>query len=188
MVCAYLISTHVCEVKYMLKSATSDRQSARRLFAMRPWARLQESGDIAVPQLVLLKPVGVTHLENPDHSAESLRVHWWFICFGVFVKKNRNHSGLSAVRHSHLCGRSGPNPPCWTCSGWWVILPPRLEIVHEFTGTQAARRNSGLRALAGGRCRPGSLALEIGQLPVVRTPLVAISAVSSVDPTLSIVK
>ena len=37
-----------------------------------------------------------------------------------------------------------------------------------------------LRARDGGRCRPGSLALGVGQLSVIHTPWVAISVVSSV--------
>ena len=40
-----------------------------------------------------------------------------------------------------------------------------------------------LRASEGDRCRPGSLALGVGQLPVILTPWVAISVVSSVAPT-----
>ena len=40
-------------------------------------------------------------------------------------------------------GRSGSNPPYGTSSGLWVILPWRLGAVHEFTGIQAAMRNSG---------------------------------------------
>ena len=44
------------------------------------------------------------------------------------------------------------------------------------------------RASEGVRCRPGSLALRIGQLPVARTSWVAVGVVSSVDPILSTVK
>ena len=40
-------------------------------------------------------------------------------------------------------GRSGPNPPCGTSSGSWVILPRRLGTLHEFTDTKADRRKSG---------------------------------------------
>ena len=77
-----------------------------------------------------------------------------------------------------LDGRSGANPPYGTSSGWWVFLPGRLGAVHESAVPEAARRNSG------GRCRPASLALVIGELPVVHTRWVAISVVSSVDPAL----
>ena len=40
----------------------------------------------------------------------------------------------------------------------------------------------------GGRCRLGSLALRVGQLPVIHTPWVALSVVSSVAPTSSTVQ
>ena len=92
--------------------------------------------------------------------------------------------------------------PYETASGWWVILPWRLGAVHEFTGTQAAKWNSSPESLscsggrlstcdphassgheAGGRCRPGSLALGVGQLPVIHTLMVAIGVVSIMAPT-----
>ena len=38
---------------------------------------------------------------------------------------------------------TGPITPYGTSSGRWFILPWRLWTVHEFTGTQCARRNSG---------------------------------------------
>ena len=37
----------------------------------------------------------------------------------------------------------GQTSPYETSSGWWVILPWRLGTAHEFTGTQAARRDPG---------------------------------------------
>ena len=69
-----------------------------------------------------------------------------------------------------------------TCSGWWVTLPWRLGAVHGFTGTLAARRNSG-----SGRESAADAGLVscsgVEQLPVIHTPWVALSVVSSVDPT-----
>ena len=79
----------------------------------------------------------------------------------------------------------GQNPPYWTSSGCMVIFLWRLGAVHEFTGTRAARRTSGSEHEKGGRYRLGSLALEVGQLPVIHTHYVAISVVSSVASTKS---
>ena len=41
------------------------------------------------------------------------------------------------------CGRSGPNPPFGTSSGWWVIIPWCLGAVYEFIGTAVDRRSTG---------------------------------------------
>ena len=54
-----------------------------------------------------------------------------------------------------------------------LSFPGVSGAVQEFTGTQAAKRNSRLRACDGSRCRPGSIALGIGQLLVIHTPWVA---------------
>ena len=68
-------------------------------------------------------------------------------------------------------GRCGPNPAQEASSCWWVIRPWRLGMCMT-PGTWAARWNSSpecLRHRGRGRCRPGSLALEVGQPPVART-------------------
>ena len=53
---------------------------------------------------------------------------------------------------------------CWVTPSW------RLGAVHEFTGTSPASRNSRSGHEKGGRCRPGSLALVVGQLLLIHTP------------------
>ena len=53
----------------------------------------------------------------------------------------------------------------------------RLVTVNEFTGTWAARESSGSGHEACARCRPGSLGLGGGQLPMIRTPWMALSVV-----------
>ena len=65
----------------------------------------------------------------------------------------------------------------------WVILPWRLGTVHEFTDTQAARMNSGLGHEKAADAGLGLLLWGVGQLPVIHTPWLAISVVSSVAPT-----
>ena len=73
-------------------------------------------------------------------------------------------------------------------SAWWVTLPWRLETVHEScTGTWAARRNAGPNQEMAADAGLGLLAVWI-RLFVVRAPCVALSVLSSVDPTLSTVK
>ena len=77
------------------------------------------------------------------------------------------------------------NPPCGASSGWWVNLPRRLGAVHEFTGTQAARRNAGSGHEQAAGAGLGLLLWRVGQLLVIHTPWVAISVVNSVAPTVS---
>ena len=57
-------------------------------------------------------------------------------------------------------------------------------VLHG-SGHKACQEELRLVAWEGGRCRPGSLALRVGQLLVIQTPWVAISVVSSVAPTFS---
>ena len=67
------------------------------------------------------------------------------------------------------------------------VIDFRPGAVHEFTGTKAARRKSGPgheKAVDAGL----RLFLGIEQMFVIRTPGVALSVVSSVDPTSSTVK
>ena len=52
--------------------------------------------------------------------------------------------------------------------------------IHWHIGCQEELR---LRPREGGRCRPGTLALGVGQLPVICTTRVALSVAGSVDPT-----
>ena len=67
-------------------------------------------------------------------------------------------------------GRSVPNPPYGTSSGFWVILPWRLGYEHEFTGTQAVRRNSSPECVRDRvRCRPGPLLWECARRRVEKT-------------------
>ena len=79
----------------------------------------------------------------------------------------------------------GQTLPYVKSSERWVILPVRLGAVHDFTGTVVARSNPGsgheMAADAGVVCCSGGLP----HLPVIRTPWVALSVVSSVDRALS---
>ena len=79
-------------------------------------------------------------------------------------------------------GWSGPNPPYETTCGWWVILPWRLGVVHEFIGTWAARRNSGSGREKASDAGLSLLLCRSDKLPVIHTPWVAISVVSMVAP------
>ena len=109
-------------------------------------------------------------LSLPLSPPPLLRVLW-------LLTSNFNDLCNSGGEH----GRSGKKPPHGASSAWWVILPWRLGTVHEFAG----RRNSGSGHEKGVRCRPGSLALKVGQLLVIRTFWVAISLVSRVAQTFS---
>ena len=65
----------------------------------------------------------------------------------------------------------------------------RALVGLSFLGVLRRCTNSpGPRHEKGGRCRPGSLALGVGQLLVIRTPWVALSAESHVDLAWSTVK
>ena len=64
---------------------------------------------------------------------------------------------------------------------FWLVGHPTMAY-HWHMGCQEECR---LRAWEGGRCRPGSLALEVGQLLMIHTFWVAIRVVSSVDTTSS---
>ena len=80
-------------------------------------------------------------------------------------------------------GRSGPNLPHGTSSGWRVILPWRLGAVHEFPGTFAARRNSGPGYEKAGDAGLGVLLWGSGNCLGSTRLGWAISMVSSVAPT-----
>ena len=108
------------------------------------------------------------------------------------------------VRHSHLWGARTPRVIRSSISQtpmtrttvedsvrdvlWLVgdlsMAPRGCARIHWHGGCQ---EEFSPRAWEGGRCRPGFLALGVGQL-VIRTPWVALSVVSCVGPTMGTVK
>ena len=109
-------------------------------------------------------------------------------CCGIGAVRCRKETHWVWTVRQWERGRSGPTPPSVPSSVWWVNFPWRAGTVLEFTGTWAARRNSGPGREKAADAGLSLLLWRVGQLLVIRTPCVALSVVSSVDTTLSTVK